>query len=109
MILECRLKGKVTIITRGASGIKKVIVRLFTKHDAKFIIVDFVDKVGRKLIGSLSPPTTYMHYDVRKEKDINDVVDLATKKHVELDIMYNNARIMEFIVVDVEKTWCCCG
>nr|ABK24336.1 unknown [Picea sitchensis]ACN40053.1 unknown [Picea sitchensis] len=97
---ERRLKGKVAIITGGASGIGEAIVRLFTKHGAKVILADIADEAGRNLAGSLSPPATYVHCDVSKEQDVRAAVDLAMEKHGQLDIMYNNAGTIEFVAVE---------
>eukprot|EP00253_Pinus_taeda_P000962 PITA_00962 len=95
-----RLEGKVAIITGGASGIGEAIVRLFTKHGAKVIIADIADDAGGNLAESLSPWATYVHCDVSKEEDISTAVDLAMEKHGQLDIMYNNAGTVEFLVIE---------
>eukprot|EP00253_Pinus_taeda_P006654 PITA_06654 len=97
---ERRLEGKVAIITGGASGIGEAIVRLFTRHGAKVIIADIADEAGKNLAESLPPRATYLHCDVRKEQDISAAVDLAIDKHGQLDIMYNNAGIVEFAAVE---------
>eukprot|EP01018_Ginkgo_biloba_P027780 Gb_16803 [translate_table: standard] len=93
---ECRrLDGKVAIVTGGASGIGEAIARLFTKHGAKVIIADIADEAGKRLSEELGVSATYVHCDVTKEEDVSEAVDLAIKMHGYLDIMYNNAGIIE--------------
>jgi len=94
-----RLEGKVAIITGGASGIGEGIVRLFTKHGARVIIADIADETGKILAESLSPPATYVHCDVSKEQDVSAAVDLAMEKYAQLDIMFNNAGIVDTVNV----------
>ena len=67
MIFDCRLEGKVAIITGGAMGIGEAIVRLFTKHGAKVIIADLADEARKTLAEFVSPFVTYVHCDVSKE------------------------------------------
>ncbi|GLJ12654.1 hypothetical protein SUGI_0195320 [Cryptomeria japonica] len=86
-----RLEGKVAVITGGASGIGEATVGLFTKHGAKVIVADISKKAGQ----SFSPDATYIHCDVSKEEDVSAAVDLAMEKHGKLDIMFNNAGIVE--------------
>ncbi|XP_057846567.1 short-chain dehydrogenase reductase 2a-like [Cryptomeria japonica] len=90
-----RLKGKVAIITGGAHGIGEASARLFNKHGAKVIIADIADDAGHKLAESLSQWAVYIHCDVSKEEDVRAAVDLAMEKHGQLDIMFNNAGMVD--------------
>ncbi|GLJ33431.1 hypothetical protein SUGI_0672730 [Cryptomeria japonica] len=89
-----RLQGKVAIVTGGSKGIGEATVRLFSKHGAKVIIADVADDAGIKVTGSLPESATFIHCDVSKEKDVSAAVDFAMEKHGQLDIIYNNAGIV---------------
>ena len=96
--LNCRLAGKVALITGGASGIGECTARLFVKHGAKVIVADVQDQLGRSVcqeIGSDSSEETifYIHCDVTSESDIQNAVDTAISKYGKLDIMFSNAGI----------------
>lgn len=90
-----RLGGKVAIITGGAGGIGETIARVFIREGAKVIIADIADKRGLELCQDLGPQATYLHCNVSKEKDMESTVDEAIKMHGHLDIMFNNAGVIE--------------
>ncbi|XP_068636342.1 (+)-borneol dehydrogenase 1-like [Aristolochia californica] len=90
-----RLEGKVAIITGGASGIGESAARLFWAHGAKVIIADIQDDQGKAICEQLDDNIMYVHCDVSNEDDVRNVVDLAVEKFGKLDVMYNNAGIMD--------------
>lgn len=96
-----RLKGKVAIITGGASGFGETTARLFVQHGAKVIIADVQDAKGISLCNEINASynnideeiISYMHCDVSDETDMKNLVDWTVSKHGKLDIMFNNAGI----------------
>ncbi|KAM7493661.1 hypothetical protein LguiB_028270 [Lonicera macranthoides] len=90
-----RLEGKVAIITGGASGIGASAVHLFFENGAKVVIVDVQDQLGQAIANKLGDDVTYVHCDVSNEDDIVNVVDTTVAKYGHLDIMYNNAGIVD--------------
>uniref|UniRef100_M1AH09 Short chain alcohol dehydrogenase n=1 Tax=Solanum tuberosum TaxID=4113 RepID=M1AH09_SOLTU len=90
-----RLKGKVAIITGAASGIGEAAAKLFSRYGAKVVIADIQDDLAHKVCKDLDPSsTTFVHCDVTKEEDLENVVNIVVDKYGKLDIMYNNAGIM---------------
>ncbi|KAK1311157.1 Momilactone A synthase [Acorus calamus] len=102
-----RLEGKVAIITGGASGIGECTARLFSNHGAKVVIADVQDDLGRAVCESIGPDSAhYVHCNVTKEPDVRDAVDEAVAKHGRLDIMFNNAGVIDKpkpSITDVER------
>ncbi|XP_065855208.1 (+)-borneol dehydrogenase 1-like [Euphorbia lathyris] len=92
---EQRLAGKVAIITGGASGIGASTVQLFHENGAKVVIADIQDALGRALAQKLGQNAIYIHCDVSKEEEIRSLVDQTVNKYGKLDIMYNNAGIVD--------------
>ncbi|KAF5742434.1 xanthoxin dehydrogenase-like [Tripterygium wilfordii] len=95
-----RLLGKVAIVTGGASGIGEGIVRLFHQHGAKICILDVQDKLGQQLCESLSNDNDsnnicYIRCDVSNEDEVSHAIESTVKKFGTLDIMVNNAGVME--------------
>ncbi|XP_016574918.1 secoisolariciresinol dehydrogenase isoform X2 [Capsicum annuum] len=103
-----RLEGKVAIITGAASGIGEAAARLFSRHGAKLVIADIQDDLAQKVCDNLdASSTTFVHCDVTKEEDLENVVNVAVSKYGKLDIMYNNAGItgeIKFNILDNEKS-----
>ncbi|XP_058003860.1 tropinone reductase-like 1 [Hevea brasiliensis] len=90
-----RLEGKVAIVTGGASGIGASTVQLFQEHGAEVMIADIQDELGQAIADKLGKNVSYIHCDVSNEDDIIKLVDTTISKYGKLDIMYNNAGLME--------------
>lgn len=93
-----RLEGKVAVITGGASGIGESTARLFARQGAKVLIADVQDELGQSLCNDInskdgSSSSLFVHCDVTKEEDVENLIDTAISKYGKLDIMYNNAGI----------------
>ncbi|KAF3441605.1 hypothetical protein FNV43_RR15520 [Rhamnella rubrinervis] len=89
------LADKVAVITGGASGIGESTARLFARQGAKVVIADIQDDLGRSVCDSIcaDDSISYVHCDVSKETDVQNVVDFAVEKHGKLDIMFGNAGV----------------
>lgn len=87
--------GKVAIVTGGASGIGACSVQLFHENGAKVIIADIQDAKGKALADKLGGNVSYIHCDVTQEDDVSNLVDTAINKFGKLDIMYNNAGVLD--------------
>ncbi|XP_076885319.1 borneol dehydrogenase, mitochondrial-like [Bidens hawaiensis] len=91
-----RLENKVAIVTGGARGIGECIVRLFVKHGAKVVIADVRDDLGELVCQDLGDKSvSFIHCDVTLESDIENVVNTTVTRHGKLDIMVNNAGIID--------------
>ncbi|KAL5732144.1 hypothetical protein ACHQM5_004797 [Ranunculus cassubicifolius] len=90
-----RLEGKVAVITGGASGIGESSARLFISHGAKVVIGDVQDDLGHKLCTEIGSDDiiSFVHCDVTKEEDVENLVKTAVSKYGKLDIMFANAGI----------------
>lgn len=86
-----RLKGRVALITGGASGIGEATVRLFVEEGASVMLADIQDDRGRRLAGELGSRAAYLHTDVSREADVQAVVDETCKRFGRLDCIFNNA------------------
>ncbi|MCD7459859.1 hypothetical protein HAX54_042130 [Datura stramonium] len=100
-----RLEGKVAIVTGGASGIGEAATRLFIKHGAKVVIADIQDDLGLSIVKEIGEHevVSYVHCDVKVEKDVENAVDMAVSKYGKLDIMFSNAGIPEALSSSILK------
>lgn len=83
------------IITGGASGIGASTVQLFHEHGAKVVIGDIQDNLGQAIADKLGENVAYIHCDVSNEDEVCKLIDTTVAKHGQLDIMYNNAGIID--------------
>ncbi|MDF3882211.1 SDR family NAD(P)-dependent oxidoreductase [Cupriavidus basilensis] len=90
-----KLKGKVAIVTGGASGIGEATVRLFAAEGARVLIADR-SALGKKLARELVENGYDAHdceIDVSREDDVRNVIDQVVSRFGRLDIMVANAGI----------------
>ncbi|KAM0053176.1 putative secoisolariciresinol dehydrogenase [Helianthus debilis subsp. tardiflorus] len=102
-----RLEGKVALITGAASGIGKCCAKLFAEHGAKIVIADIQDELGQAVCEAIGLSNSiYIHCDVTNEEDVKNAVDITVSTFGKLDIMLNNAGIMDPYkarIIDNEK------
>ncbi|CAN6461077.1 unnamed protein product [Victoria cruziana] len=95
-----RLKGRVAMVTGGASGFGLAASKLFHRHGAKVFIADIQDDPGLQVCRELSADgdhvvPKYVRCDVTEEDDIRRAVDTAIEEHGRLDVMFSNVGIPE--------------
>lgn len=98
-----RLKGKVAIVTGGASGIGEATVKEMIKEGANVVITDISDEKGEELAKSLNKEekkAVYLHVDVSNEEQTKKMVELVEREFGKLDIIFCNAGIGNMAVTD---------
>lgn len=91
-----QLKGKIGIITGGASGIGKEITTYLAKNGCKIIIFDIQRDSGNILAGDLTKQgfnVSYFEGDVIKEEDHIRLMKEVVSRFGKLDFACNNAGI----------------
>src|SRR5215468_10936406 len=92
-----RLKDKVALITGAGGGIGRESALLFAREGAAIIVVDVNDEAGNKtveMVGSQGGRAVYVHADVSKAADCEQMIAVAEKGFGKLDVLFNNAGIM---------------
>lgn len=90
-----RFKGKVAIVTGGASGIGEASVIQFAKEGARVVISD-MSEAGQGLSENLNVKgyeTIFVQADVTKEEDVKKIVQRAIDEFGSVDVMFANAGI----------------
>jgi NAD(P)-dependent dehydrogenase (short-subunit alcohol dehydrogenase family) len=85
------LKGRVAIITGGASGIGAATVRLFVENGARVVIADMQGERGEALARELAPNAVFQRTDVTREEEVRAAVARAESSFGRLDCIFNNA------------------
>ncbi|MBH0120037.1 SDR family oxidoreductase [Rhodococcus sp. CX] len=87
-----RLAGKVAIVTGGAGGIGRGIVRAFTKEGAKVLFVDVDATAGAALEDELGSSTArFLEADISEETSADRIVAAAVDAFGKVDVLVNNA------------------
>jgi NAD(P)-dependent dehydrogenase (short-subunit alcohol dehydrogenase family) len=93
-----RLDGKVALITGAGSGIGRESSLLFAAEGAAVVAVDVNEAAARDAVRDVEAAggrATAMRADVVKADDCRAMVEAAEKAYGKLDVLFNNAGIMD--------------
>ena len=99
-----RLKDKVALITGGSKGLGEANARLFQREGATVIITDIDEKNGQNLAKELGPSVQFYKQDVRDEDGWKTLIAKIVKDHGKLDVLVNNAGVVEAGTIENQKT-----
>ena len=89
------LKGKVVLVTGGASGIGEAIVEAFVRQGSRVLFLDIQDESARALIQRLSVPESvapeYFHCDLTNTAELQSVMEKILSRFPTIDVLVNNA------------------
>jgi 3alpha(or 20beta)-hydroxysteroid dehydrogenase len=89
-----RLAGKVAIVTGGARGMGASHARSIVREGGTVVIGDILDDAGKELAAELGESAVYVHLDVTKETDWAAAVATAVGQFGALNVLVNNAGII---------------
>lgn len=92
------LKGKVAIVTGGASGIGKSVCELFVQNGAKVTIADMQEDTGKDLARELNrdrEAAIFVRTDVADSESCRNMVETTVDHFGQLDIGVNNAGVSD--------------
>lgn len=91
-----RVIDKVALVSGAARGIGGSIAARLLGEGAKVVIGDILDDAGAALADRLGEGATYVHLDVTRPEDWEAAVRTATERYSGLNILVNNAGIVNF-------------
>ncbi len=99
-MIDQKLKGKISLITGAGSGIGRSMAELFAEHGSIVVAVDVVEDRVKSIVeeikGKYGPAAiTGMVHDLSKKSQVDIMVDEALASHKRIDILCNNAGIMD--------------
>ena len=93
-----RLQDKVAVITGAASGIGRETAALFAREGAQVVAVDVNDSEGEQTIQEIldeGGQGLYVHADISLASDCEAMINQAESAFGKMDILFNNAGIMD--------------
>ena len=90
-----RLEGRVAIVTGAARGQGAATARLFVAEGAKVVLTDLLDDEGAAVAAELGENARFERHDVTDEADWQRVIAAAVEHFGRLDVLVNNAGIMQ--------------
>lgn len=93
-----KLENKVALITGGSLGLGKYTAELFVQEGAKVVITGRTEKTLKEAQEDAKKKGIELDYlvsDVSKEDDCKEAVDYTVKKYGKIDILFNNAGVLE--------------
>ncbi len=93
-----KLKDKVAIVTGAASGMGKEIAKLYAKEGAKVVAADLNLEGAKATVDELTEhngTAKAIQVNVAQQEDIDNMIDTAVAEYGTLDVLVNNAGIMD--------------
>jgi NAD(P)-dependent dehydrogenase (short-subunit alcohol dehydrogenase family) len=89
------LKGKVVLVTGGATGIGEAIVKAFVEQGSRVLFLDIKDDAANSLVQTLRrhdwPSPEYFHCDLTNTSELQSVMENILRSFPVIDVLVNNA------------------
>ena len=85
------LRGKVAIVTGGATKIGAAVARAFQREGAKVVIADINDKEGQAVANALGKDALFVQTDLADDSQIANCVERAVAAFGGIDFLVNLA------------------
>ena len=98
---------KHAIITGGAKGIGASCAKLFSERGYAVTLLDVDNQAGSALAKELGPSALFLDADVSQSKAVSDGVTRATSQFGEVDVLINNAGIVQYgtVTQTTDEMW----
>jgi len=86
------LKDKIAIVTGGAQGIGKAIVKVMVCKGAKVVIADIAEEAAAQAVEEI-PNTEFYKLDLCKDNEVEALFEYVNNKYGRIDVLVNDAGI----------------
>jgi len=87
------IEGAVTLVTGGASGIGRASAKRFAAEGARVVVADVDEEGGDRVTATIRDAggeATFVHADVTRDSDVEEMVEATVETYGGLDIAHNN-------------------
>ena len=91
-----RVAGKVAIVTGASRGVGRADAELLAAEGATVIMTDINAEAGEQAAAEIGGKVRFVKQDVSAEADWQSLIEMVEKEHGGLDILVNNAAILQF-------------
>jgi len=104
------VKGRVAVVTGGASGIGYAIAKAFSQAGANFVIADIDPVAGERARAEIEKdgaPGAFVATNVARSQDVRRLMETTMERFGRLDILVNNAGLQHIapVVEFPEERW----
>jgi NAD(P)-dependent dehydrogenase (short-subunit alcohol dehydrogenase family) len=91
-----KLEGKISLITGAGSGVGKAMAKLFSDNGSKVIVVDIISERVSQVVEDIGNSNAIgMVCDLSQKSEVERMVDGAIASQGRIDILCNNAGVMD--------------
>jgi NAD(P)-dependent dehydrogenase (short-subunit alcohol dehydrogenase family) len=97
------LRGKVALVTGGASGIGRASAQRLADEGAAVVVTDVSDEQGEQVAAAIRDAggtAMFLHHDVASEDDWTTVVERTSSAYDRLDVLVNNAGVGDLAAIE---------
>lgn len=102
-----KLQNTVAVVTGAGSGMGKEIAKLFAQEGASVVLADIAEGTLNDVVQEIRQSggtATGVVSNVVKEEDIQNLIDTAVNEYGSLDVLVNNAGIMDRMTAAADVT-----
>jgi len=99
-----RLSQKVAIITGAAKGLGEAEARRFAEEGAQVILTDVDTENGERIAAEIGDQAQFYKHNVCDENQWKTLIDDVLKTHGKIDILINNAGVVEAGTIETQTT-----
>lgn len=102
-----RLQDRVAVITGAGSGIGRAAAVLFAEEGARVVVSDVIENRINEVVSvirSAGGTAIGIHADISQAADVDRLIDRTLEHYGQIDVLYNNAGIMDRMIPVADLT-----
>lgn len=96
-----RVEGKIAIVTGAARGMGAAHARQLVEQGARVVLTDMLDAEGQATAAALGAQARYLHHDVTKETEWQQIVTATEETFGPVSVLVNNAGIVAYSPIEL--------